>query len=308
MKAVVPQETSNSTSAVGDLPVSTAGPGGMTAKTSTDQQPGTSTLTVATMTSTSTQETDEEETQLRTTHSVLQTSDQLPQTAPDQLPPADDSRDSSDLSPTIPIVSTSQPARIMDVKPVEHLDKVKAHWSLNIKQQTQTVVIADSNFRMVKKLPADWEVHVYPGMSLIQARNLVASSSCLNTNRALKNIIVSVGINNRGWSFNNVLPDINKLFISLERTDRAGYFVGVSIPPRIPETEKDVIRKLNDHAKQRFGSYFINELAPDEVSVCPKDKYKIHYDQDTLDKICLGITNHFLSLTAFGHKPNRLSL
>jgi hypothetical protein len=169
------------------------------------------------------------------------------------------------------------------------------------------VVIADSNFRLATELPADWEVHVYPGMQLNHLHNLIESSK-LRGYRNLKNIIVSVGINNRSWSFTSVLVDINKVYVSLQKTGRTAHFVGISTPPGLLDVEKDTIRKINEQAKHRFGQFYIPALAPNEVSVSPTDKYKIHYDYDTVAKICREILNHFLYLTDIRPKPGRQSL
>ena len=206
-----------------------------------------------------------------------------------------------------PRFSASQPTMSIGVRPVVHNDKTKSQWSLTVKPQTKTVVIADSNFRLATHLPADWEVHVYPGMNLIQTNNVILASN-INTSKNIQHVVVSSGMNNRGWSFNNVLTDINKVHSSLEKLRCTGHFVGISTPPEIPETEKETINKINNHARHRFNKNYIQPLPLNEVSVSPNDKFKIHYDHFTVEKICSGIVNHFLCLTGFLPKPGRLSL
>jgi hypothetical protein len=142
-------------------------------------------------------------------------------------------------------------------------------------------------------------------MQLIHLHYLIESTKW---NRNLKHIIVHVGINNRSWSFKGALVDVNKVYVSLERTGRTAHFVGISTPPGLPDGEKDTLQKINEQAKHRFGRFYIAALAPNEVSVSPTDRYKIHYDCDTVAKICGGIVNHFLYLADIRPKPGRQSL
>src|SRR5206468_1016635 len=117
-----------------------------------------------------------------------------------------DSPNSAELASSSPRLSASQPAMTIGARPVVHIERIKSHWSLKVKPQTKTVVIADSNFRLATQLPADWEVHVYPGMSLIQTCRVIESSNLRSSNN-LQHVIFNAGINNRGWTFANVLID-----------------------------------------------------------------------------------------------------
>ena len=218
-----------------------------------------------------------------------------------------DSPNSAELASSSPRLSASQPAMTIGARPVVHNERIKSHWSLKVKPQTKTVVIADSNFRLATQLPADWEVHVYPGMSLIQTCRVIESSNLRSSNN-LQHVIFNAGINNRGWTFSNVLIDFNKVCSSIEKTGCTGHFVGISIPPEIPDYEKETIRRINNHAKGKLGNKYIQQLSPDQVSVSPTDKFKIHYDHDTIFKICDNIVNHFLSLTDFRYRLGRQSL
>ena len=203
-----------------------------------------------------------------------------------------------------PSTSASQPSILTGTKPIIHTDKFKKDWSLNVKPGTKTVVIADSNFRNATELPQDWEVHVYPGMNLVHASDLVnASSSLLNHN--LRHILISAGINNRDWSFVNAKTDLNKLACALAKTGKSCHFLGISIPPGLPHTERSTLEQINDHAKRRFEKLFINPLEKVSVSVSDS-KYGIHYDQATINNICNKIMNHFLCLPSSRTGP-RLS-
>lgn len=227
---------------------------------------------------------------------------------PEEQPALPVAVESPHRSPGTSTFSATQPARLIGVRPIVHNDLLKCNWSLSLRPDTKTVVIADSNFRMATELPADWEVHVFPGMYLSHTMSLIDTCKDLRTSKRLEHIIVSSGINNRGWAFKNVLPDLNKVFASLTRTGRSTHFLGISVPPDVTEAEKTTLNQINDHALKRFERFYIKPLSADQVIISLTDRYKIHYDQNTINKICSNICNHFLCLPSALPRPRLRSL
>ena len=212
------------------------------------------------------------------------------------------------LEPTAssqPITSGSTERRkITESNKILHAEKDKTVWSIPfIKPNTEALVIADSNFREMGIGIQNWEVHVFPGAKLSHAYDILKT---IPERHNLKKLIIQVGINNRAldWSINE--KEFNKVFAQSQKLGLDTHYLGISIPPRIKEKEKDMLRTINAFALAKFGEKnFIQPLDPKEVSVSPYDFYLIHYDRETLNKLSRVICNHFLSET---FTSRRLSL
>ena len=67
--------------------------------------------------------------------------------------------------------------------------------------------------------------------------------------------------------------------------------MGVSLPPSFADNA--TLEQLNTHMRNRLGGRFIPPL--NEVIVDPKDTlYKIHYDQNTVDRVITKIYDFLL--------------
>jgi hypothetical protein len=200
-------------------------------------------------------------------------------------------------------VSNSQPILNQLSKPIIHTEEIKANWNLKIKPQTKTIVLADSNFRLATQLPADWEIHVYPGANMTNIYKLIKST---HIPESVKILIIAVGINNRTWAPASATIEFNKLFSATEKLNCATHFVGISIPPALNERERSNLNFINKYVEQKCIKNYIKPLNDHEVSVSPNDSFKIHYDQNTINKICTKITRHFLVLSP--GRPRKFSL
>jgi len=63
---------------------------------------------------------------------------------------------------------------------------------------TKTVVIADSNLKIVRNIPTVCEVHAYPGMAFKHATEILTVTKLPTS---VENIVVVIGINQRNLSF-----------------------------------------------------------------------------------------------------------
>jgi hypothetical protein len=163
----------------------------------------------------------------------------------------------------------------------------KRQWRLHIKNSPNTVIIADSNFRLAKDipLPDDWEVHVYPGNNFLHTTNLLKTATIPN---CVKNIVLAVGINNKGWNFTiSSKPDWNKMLSEAKKVKPAVHFLGVSTV-----NPSESIKTINQEGKKNFGAKFITALPEDQVTVSPSDPFKIHHDRVTVEKIINSIKIH----------------
>ena len=163
-------------------------------------------------------------------------------------------------------------------------------------------MIADSNFRNAVHLPRNWDVHVYPGMKLEHAIKIVGLINN-QPHQQLQQVIVSVGINNRSSAHRNNNSELSKLYSALTKGQYKGFYLGVSIPSTLYAGEAEILRNLNSAASIKFLTGFIAPLATNQVSVSPSDTTGIHYDNETLKKICDKLTAHFLRVNQ--KKPSK---
>ena len=195
-------------------------------------------------------------------------------------------------SPTRDITRRFSLSQTSGCKPIIHDE---TNWKLKLKAHTKTIVIADSNFRYATELPKEWEIHVFPGLNIEQTTNLIKMSK-LQQNKNLQNIIIHSGINNRRRTTTSNNIDVGKLNATLLQTKKNVLFNAVSIPSTLSTKEQDVLTELNDKASRCFQEKFIQPLTTNQVSVSPKDKFKIHYTKATINKICNNISSHFLRI------------
>lgn len=200
-----------------------------------------------------------------------------------------------------PRPSSSQPALIRraDGPPVGprmdrltiHDSKAKSMWSIGtLLPTTDTLIIADSQFRLAREIPADWEIHVFPGANLCHASGIAQKLPP----KKIPNIVAHVGINNRGCAWeNSAHTDLGKFLSNLAKATPNPAFCGIAIPEGFPPKEKTLLRQINDHARIRSKCQYVEPVPTDQVSVSPDG---LHYKQETVDKILDNI-KLFLSKT-----------
>lgn len=188
----------------------------------------------------------------------------------------------------------SEPVPLTLNPPTVHDNEIKNNWALRrVRPDTTVLIIGDSNLRLLDKLPYNFEIHVFPGAYINHMTQIVKSLNTEDTK--LQDIVVHAGINNKAWNFNSTQTDLNKLTVALSRARVRGHVMGINIPKGLSPNEKEVLSKINAHTSHRMMSNYISPLPNEQVSVSPTDKFKIHYDQCTVDKMCKIITKHFLS-------------
>ena len=170
---------------------------------------------------------------------------------------------------------------------------IKRDWAVeSISSGTQILIIADSNLRHIRNQQPATEIHVFPGAKLNHVAQIINN---LYLPPSVKYIITHVGINNRTWGWSGIQPDLNKVINALRKTERLFKFCGVSIPPELPEREKATLRMINGHARNRLAAEFLEPVPENQVGVDPTDRYNIHYDFTTLQKLNRIISSNFLA-------------
>lgn len=193
--------------------------------------------------------------------------------------------------PTGPLPHTPIPRRMsvsqhLINKPIIYDDTWRRGGTINMKRPVPNLVVADSNFRYANNLPHNCEVHVFPGLNLEQCGKLLQRSH-LNKRTSLSTIITNVGINNRRCSPTTNNVDLGKLKTQLLNTGKEHFFNSVSIPDTLSQQEIENLLSLNHAATRKFEDKVIPPVT--KVKVMPTDKYKIHYDNDTIDMVCQNI-------------------
>lgn len=168
-----------------------------------------------------------------------------------------------------------------------HDKELKKNWKLQIRNQPNTVLVTDSNFRLASDIPIpdDWEVHVYPGNAFLHTNNILKTAEIPS---CVQNVVLAVGINHRGWSFTaSVRPDWNKLLTTAKSLKPALHFLGVSTV-----NPCETIKRINEEGQKSFGTKFIPALPENQVAISPTDPHKIHHDKCTVERIITSIKIH----------------
>jgi hypothetical protein len=184
----------------------------------------------------------------------------------------------------------SNPSMTLDMSPeigaIVHDGQNKKDWILRTKSHTKMVIIGDSNMRLAKTRGTTAEVHAFPGAHLNHVYELLDETKF---SESVTDIVIAVGINHKDWDFKSmILPVLSKIAERAQTIDQRVHFLGVSTA-REPTP---AIRDLNKAAKEKFESLFIAPLPVDQVSILPQDKYRIHHDTGTVNRILHSIKVH----------------
>jgi hypothetical protein len=163
---------------------------------------------------------------------------------------------------------------------------------------TCVLVVGDSNLRHVRNIPPYWQVEALPGADLC---DLMDGLTALAGNEKQFTVVLQAGINHRDKHDAEDETDIKKMLSAVRGNAAIDeiFFNGVSIPQEIPESDAQRLVALNNFMKLQVGNaYYIEPIDRLEVQVSPTDRYKIHYDQDTVDRISQNMHRH-LSVPVF---------
>ena len=137
---------------------------------------------------------------------------------------------------------------------------------------------------------AEADIHSFPGANLSHVPMLLDTATFA---AETKNIVIAIGINNRGWFIENNKKELSKIAAACQRTGKACHFLGISYDEkRLRADEVDTIKHINRTAREKFFTRFIHPLPCSEVHVSPKEKWGIHYDAITETRVVESVMKH----------------
>ena len=160
----------------------------------------------------------------------------------------------------------------------------KEDWCITPVRSDKLIVLADSNFRSVSRVPDEMEIHCMPGASLQHAAMALRR---LKSTTPLS-IGIQLGINNRFDTEEQIDDQIKQLSSALDSLDCLGevFAVGVSLPASLPVDAREALLYFNEQMVLTFGpEHWVSPLDTKEVRIRVDDKFGIHYTSETADKI-----------------------
>jgi hypothetical protein len=169
----------------------------------------------------------------------------------------------------------------------------KDDWKLQLLPSTKTIVIGDSNLRLVdeKDVPDDWQVYCFPGAKFHNVARLVNTTALKG-----KNVVVQVGINHRDQQQEQFQDNAELVHERIVGMGAHPVFVGVSIPNSITGAQQLHLGELNYVMAALYGKKnYVPSLPPAETQVSMNDSFGIHYTAPTVARIFDKIRSHLNS-------------
>jgi hypothetical protein len=168
----------------------------------------------------------------------------------------------------------------------------KDEWTLHIDDDTDVIVIGDSNLRPVTRVPPKWQVFALPGARLTHVVDAMQRTA-IDASRHFT-IVVQAGINHRLDDPSRMQVDLVALYQELKRQTYvdAVYFAGLSTPNGLPREEAENVNAFNTMALVTFGNeHYVEPLAKQHVRISMGDTYGIHHTTETANLIMESICN-----------------
>lgn len=195
----------------------------------------------------------------------------------------------------------------MDVVITEH--NVHIHAGLKndwqVKPESSDIcvlVVGDSNLKKVRLIPQYWQVNALPGGDLCDLTNGLDSLTGKNKQYT---IVLQAGMNHRDNHDADDEADIRTMLFTARRNQSINeiFFNGVSIPAGMPEANAQRLDALNRFMEAEVGQdFYIAPLDRADVRIEPNDRWQIHYDQVTVDRIS---QNMIRQITGSDFQSNR---
>lgn len=172
-----------------------------------------------------------------------------------------------------------------------HNSKNKDLWKCQVEADSSVILVGSSNARFTRNLPLFWQADAYPGIGLQHIPHLL---STLEPTRENSTLIISVGMNNRDNATTRVLKLYEGIQEALEKHNiykKFGkiFWNQVAIPKHLDKDTRDILRFINQQSKCLKNTSSIPAIDYTEIGLLrPND---IHYNQDTVDRITIGIIN-----------------
>ena len=160
---------------------------------------------------------------------------------------------------------------------------------LDILPKTKCLLVGDSNLRLFRPVPIEWQVICIPGLHLSQLAAILKYSYKPPN---LKHIIVSTGINDRDSGEVGPLIDCLKAGRAQARTI---HFQSIVASRNLTLRQINNITRINKTARDLD---FVKVIPSHTVTPTFTDTAHIHYDEKTSQQIFEGIISHITSLNS----------
>jgi hypothetical protein len=178
---------------------------------------------------------------------------------------------------------------------INHSGADKDTWKVEVRDGTETLILSDSLLRPVIQIPDKVELHIFSGATLSHATKLLTT---LKVSDNLKNIVISMGINNREDSIDaGPRVELNNL-TKIKLGNVKLFFLGISIPSLLKESESTNLTDINFVASLSCfkNSLYIPPLPTSQVQT--RSSYDFHYDNETVEVVFNLIMTHLRGLKA----------
>lgn len=177
------------------------------------------------------------------------------------------------------------------VEPMEtvHMDPLVIHnsrekdtWEFRSASSTPVLILADSNFRLARRIPANWQVHVYPGARFNHILSAVERSR-FAFDKKIDAIYVQVGINHR---HDNKIPreTFHDLLVGLRGIAKKVIFVAISVGACLDRRSTENVKEINYMARTTCDGW-IAPLPTADVRIQNDDRDGIHHTSPTVGAI-----------------------
>ena len=164
-----------------------------------------------------------------------------------------------------------------------HNGAFKDLWSLTPRASTSFLWIGDSNSRQFTNIAPDWEVHAFNGARLDHVADILDRMQKPPLTE-LEAIVVAIGINYRDDKQIKLDKDLERIKTAVSQmNDIKIYFVLPSYADNLDLRQKAVIDAV--HTDMKKAAVCVAALDPTDVFIQPGDKFGIHYDSKTANKI-----------------------
>ena len=163
-----------------------------------------------------------------------------------------------------------------------------ANWQLPI-LKAKTLIIGDSNLSIISESPVPTtqiEVCSYPGAKFYNLRGLLRSSK---PQEHVKNLILSVGINERGNNIKKTcVPQLNRLLSEVKQVfpNAKIFMAGLQWKEnKLKKFECENLELLQNEYQQCKDFQVLPQLDQSDFEIDPEDNYNIHWSEQTANKM-----------------------
>jgi len=167
----------------------------------------------------------------------------------------------------------------------------KDEWKIVPADETQVLVMGDSNLKKFTQIPRGWEVHCLPGAKL-QHVNKALEDLLPRRSDKLSIVYVQAGINHRDQPTAAYRQQIEKLTRTNSQTSTHIAFVGVPTPTTLSRQQRDNIEALNEMMSSALIDQYVEPIRSQQVEIIKDDFYQIHHTAYTAKTVLSSIRKH----------------